>query len=99
MTTTTTPRPDVPLPDEIEMVGEWDSDGYRNVFGFDRSVTDHAVRVYSFGSQASDGIIYDLAVHLADGDDPGPHLNSDQARELAAALLVAAAEIDRWAAK
>jgi hypothetical protein len=37
------------------MAGPWDLDGYRDLFGFDRTVTDHAVRVYAFGSQASDG--------------------------------------------
>ncbi|WP_255246010.1 hypothetical protein [Mycobacterium persicum] len=36
-----------------------------------------------------------VVVHSVDGD----HLNSDQARELAAALLEAATELDGWAAR
>jgi hypothetical protein len=86
---------DVPLPAGIEIVGEWD-DGYRDLCGFDRTVTDHAVRVYAFGSQSPDGTIHDVAVHLADGENSGPHLNSDQARELAAVLLGLAAQMDEW---
>jgi hypothetical protein len=96
MTTRTNPRPGVPVPAGIDSVGEWDFDGYRDLYGVDRTVTDHAVRVYAFGGQSSDGTIYDLAVQLADGDDSGPHLNSDQACELASALLEAAAEVDGW---
>jgi hypothetical protein len=38
-------------------------------------------------------------VCIADGDAAGPILNSDQARELAAAILEAAAELDGWAAR
>jgi hypothetical protein len=89
-------HPDVPLPAEIEMASEWDLEGYRDICGVDRTVTDHTFRVYAFGSQSLDGTIDNLAVHLADGDDSCPPLNSDQARELAAALLEAAAELDGW---
>jgi hypothetical protein len=99
MTTRTEPRPGVPLPEGIEMAGELDLDGYRDLYGVDHSVTVQAVRVYAFGSQLSDGTIYDLAGRLAHGEDSGPNLNSDQARELAAALLEAAAEVDGWAAR
>jgi hypothetical protein len=99
MTTTTNPHPDIPTPSGIEMVCQGDLDGHRDLFGFDRTVTDHAVRVYAFGSQAPDGTVYDLGVYLADGENSGPTLNSDQARELAAALLEAAAELDRWGGK
>ena len=90
------PFPNVTPPADIENVGGWDLDGYRDIFGFDRTVTDHRVRVYAFGSQASDGRIYDPTVQLAEGEDDGPGLNSDQARELAAALLQIADEIDGW---
>jgi hypothetical protein len=96
MSTTTTPHPDVPVPDGSEPVRAWDLEGYRDLYGFDRTVTDHEVRVYAFGSQATDGTIYDRSVHIADGENAGPILNSDQARELAAALLAAAAEVDGW---
>jgi hypothetical protein len=61
-------------------------------------VSDHAVRVYSLGSQGIDGRISGLVV-VADGEDRGFDLNSDQARELAAALLEAADEVDRWAGR
>ena len=98
-TTTTTPVPDVPLPAGADDVGDFDCDGYRDIYGVDRTVTDHAARVYAFGSQAADGRLYDLAVYIADGDAAGPILNSDQARELAAALLEAANELDGWAAR
>lgn len=88
--------PDVPLPPGIEMVSPWDLDGYRDLFGFDRTVTGHAVRVYAFGSQSSDGTIYDCSVQMADGEDSGPLLSSDQARKLAARLIEAADDVDRW---
>ena len=95
MTTTTTNRcPDVQMPAGIEKAGPWDIDGYRDLYGFDHTVTDHEVRVYSLGSQGIDGRISGLVV-VADGEDRGSALNSDQARELAAALIQAAAEIDR----
>jgi hypothetical protein len=90
-------HPSVPeLPAEIEMASPWDLEGYRDLYGVDRAVTDHTVRVYAFGCQGLDGTIDNLAVHLADGEESGPSLNSDQARELAAALLEAAAQLDGW---
>jgi hypothetical protein len=53
------------------MAGEWDLDGYRDLYGVDHSVTVQAVRVYAFGSQLSDGTIYDLAGRLAHGRTVG----------------------------
>ncbi len=90
----------LPVPPGAELVGDWDIEGYRDVFGADRTVTDHAIRVYTTASQNIDGVLYDVAVQIADGERPGPGpLNSDQARELAAALLAAAAQIDGWVSR
>jgi hypothetical protein len=95
--TTTNPFPDVPLPAGADFGGTWDPDGYRDVFGIDRTVTDHKVRLYSLCSQAADGATELACVVVADGEREGFVLNSDQARELAAVLLEAAAELDGWA--
>jgi hypothetical protein len=89
----------VPLPAGVETAGDWDLDGYRDLYGFDRTITDHQIRVYALGSQNTSGTIFSGMVILADGEDRGPEVDSDQARELAAALLEAAAEVDRWAAR
>lgn len=114
MTTTTDqidPYPDVvPLPG-ADHVGKWDLDDpehpepYRLLFGFDRTVTDHTVRVYASAVQLADGTteegsIDGPSVYVASGQASALEpLNSDQARELASALLEAAAEIDRWSAR
>jgi hypothetical protein len=93
---TTTPH-DVPVPAEIQMVDEWDSEGYRDIFGFDRTVADHSACVYTMASQSSDGTVSDGAVHVANGEDAALlPLSADQARELAALLIKAAAELDEW---
>jgi hypothetical protein len=105
MTTTTEPR-DVPLPAGATFVGNWDWDGgampYRFVTFTDRTITDHPARVsphafqYADGSLASAGeeapgiAVLEASIHP---------LNSDQARELAAALLAAAAEIDGFSTR
>lgn len=103
MTTSTTP-PDVPLPAGATSPDGWqpdDSGPYRAIFGDDRCVTDHDAIVWTSAVQFADGAV--TASPLGEpyvyvdcvGIDRG--LNSDQARELAAALLEAAAELDRWA--
>ncbi|WP_261899771.1 hypothetical protein, partial [Mycobacterium marinum] len=87
-------------PAGAEYVGPWDCDGYRDVSGPDRTVTDHKVRVGALCLQAADGGVSDLWVRCCYERDVEPEelvLNSDQARELAAALLRAAAEVDGWA--
>jgi hypothetical protein len=110
MTTTTAPtdpHPDVEPLQGSEFVGTWELDPlpYRVVFGFDRTVTDHNVRVYASAVQLADGtvdssLIEGPSVYVASGENDGLEpLNSDQARELASALLEAAAEIDGWAAR
>ncbi|MGD1237506.1 hypothetical protein [Mycobacterium seoulense] len=97
--------PDVPLPVGADPVlWEWDGDPpHRAVFGADRGVTDHRVRVYTMAIQLADGRIDDgepPSVVVCDGQHQAmADLNSDQARELAAALLQTAGEIDGWVAK
>lgn len=88
--------PDVPLPAGAHAdVWEPESDKrVRLIFGARRPVTDHSVSVLAGALQYDDGRVEELRVILGDHD-----LNSDQARELASALLEAAAEIDRWAAR
>jgi hypothetical protein len=103
MTTTTS---DVPVPSGAHTCDDWQDDDhqpYRVILGADRKVTDHAVTVSPSAVQWLDGTVDDGNVeaplvyvfNLGEGNP----LNSDQARELAAVLLDAAAEIDRWAAK
>jgi hypothetical protein len=103
MTTTTSP---VPLPTGADTCDDWQGDDpqpYPVIFGADRKVTDHALTVSPSAVQWLDGTVDDgnieaplvYVFNLGEGNP----LNSDQARELAAVLLDAAAEIDRWAAK
>ncbi len=94
-------------PPNADAVYDWetnieDHQPYRTICGADRRVTDHEVTVYTAVTQLADGSIEDndLAapgVYVCQGDrDCIPRLNSDQARELAAALLECSAELDRW---
>jgi hypothetical protein len=107
-TTTTTPRPDVPLPAGATFVDSWDTDGtampYRFVNFAAGTVTDHKVKVSTYAFQLADGSLASAGdqapgILLSDSSDSSDPLNSDQARELAAALLAAAAEIDRLEAQ
>ncbi|MBB5162492.1 hypothetical protein [Mycobacterium sp. AZCC_0083] len=95
-------------PAGADTVDIWEGEpASRVIFGVDRTVTDHAVRVYASVVQLADGTIDDGAVDtdgphvwVADGERSGlGALNSDQARELAAVLLEAAAEVDGWTAR
>lgn len=94
----------VPLPagavpiDLCWQTGEGET--YRVVQGVDRKVTDHQLSVSTSAVQWADGSIDDGRieaphVYVFDLGESTP-LNSDQARELAAALLLAAAELDGW---
>jgi hypothetical protein len=90
-------HPDIAPPAGAEFVDDWVGDPpYRVVFGVDRTVTDHAARVYAVVIQLADGsidggLIEGPHVNIADGEGSGlEDLNSDQARELAAALFRAA---------
>lgn len=101
--TATDPAP----PIGADLVCDWethikDHQPYRTICGADRHVTDHEATVYSAVTQLADGTIEDSelaapGVYVCQGDrDCLDRLNSDQARELAAALLEAAAELDGW---
>jgi hypothetical protein len=61
MTTTADPYPDIPLPAGAHVLFGWEY-GKRDLFGVDRNVTDHEVRVYALGSQSTDGAISGLVV-------------------------------------
>src|SRR4051794_15743058 len=102
-TTTTNPFPDIPLPAGADFADMWEGRGddiHRVVMGVNRGVTDSDVIVWSSAIQFwdasidTDNVIDPPAVHI---DGAVGNLNSDQARELAAALLEAAAECDGWA--
>lgn len=94
---------DVPLPPGAAFGDVWEGQPpQRVVMGQNRAVTDADVIVWTSAIQHLDGT---LEKTNGDGREPptahidgGPmDLNSDQCRELAAALLEAAAEIDGWA--
>ncbi|MGB7165495.1 MAG: hypothetical protein WBD70_20570 [Mycobacterium sp.] len=105
MTATT---PTVTLPPGFDHAGDWEASGadmpYRLIWSADadRTITDHAVRLELHAFQFADGSIASRWL----GESPGiavPDgnketgiwpLNNDQARELAAALLAAADELD-----
>lgn len=99
----TTPTIDPPVgATACDIWQEHDPLPYRVVFGAFRMVTDHAAVVSSSAVQWADGSIDDGGIEapaialLNDGTEAILGLDSDQARELAAALLEAADELDRW---
>jgi hypothetical protein len=95
------PYPDIAPPADATTVDDWqdiDPQPYRVVLGADRTVTDHPLTVSPSGVQFADGSIECPSVYIIDGENWLSPLNSDQARELAAVLLEAAAELDGWAA-
>jgi len=97
-------------PPGADLVCGWEenADGgqpWRSVFGVDRLITDSKIRVYPTVVQLADGSIEDSGfsspnVSISNNEyDTLSGLNSDQARELAAALLECAAELDGWVAR
>jgi hypothetical protein len=96
---------DVTVPTGVARINAWEPQGdqahYRFIVGATRTVTDHPIRVSVHAFQWSDGTLDDgdilsapgIAIHNADACVP---LKSEQARELAAVLLAAAAEFDSW---
>ncbi len=102
-TTAATAIPDVPLPAGAEHGDTWEGPGPRRVImGPDRRITDSDVYIWTSAIQQADGQIAPEnpeppQVHIEETGDVG--LNSDQARELAAVLLEAAAVLDGWAAR
>src|SRR5271166_6481833 len=90
--------PDLPLPTGAAAAGSWqpnDPLAYRVVLGEDRGVTDHNVVVHTVAVQFADGRIEDGRIKAATVYS-GRGLTSAQARELAAALLEAADQLDGW---
>jgi hypothetical protein len=99
MTTTTKPSPEVPLPPGAVLGDIWEGDDpQRVIMGPDRGITDSDAIIWTTAMQSADGRItsepYPPHVHIQHNTDGG--FNSDQARQLAAALLEAAAEMDVW---
>ncbi len=97
-TTTTHCSPSVPLPTGVAAAGSWqlnDPLPYRVVLGEDRGITDHNVVVHTVAVQFADGRIEDGRIKAATVYS-GRGLTSAQARELAAALLEAADQLDGW---
>jgi hypothetical protein len=97
MPTTTTPQPNVPLPAGAVFGDVWEgTDPERVIQWPHRGVTDSDAIIRMTAIQRADGSISPAPeppmVHISGADE----LNSDQARELAAALLEAAAEMDAW---
>lgn len=102
----TNPCPDIVPPAGATTYDDWQGDDpqpYRVVIGTHRTITDHPLKVSPSATQWADGSIDDgsiegPSVYVFDLGELRP-LNSDQARELASALLEAAAEIDGWVAR
>jgi hypothetical protein len=99
--TTRPPRPDVTPPAGFVALDDWspgrivskgEKRSWRLIYA-DRTVTDHDATATVRATQYGDGNLDDVEIVVvgASGDDP---LNSRQARELAAALLEAAGEMD-----
>ncbi|PEG35625.1 hypothetical protein CRI77_25000 [Mycolicibacterium duvalii] len=85
----------LPLPQGAESAEHWadDADGQwtRMVHGPSRSVEGFDAAVYRTGVQTRDGAVtWSLYVHVADSDD----MTAGQVRQLAAALVEAADELD-----
>lgn len=102
MTTSPVPQP-VPLPTGAVFADVWEVEDplpQRLVTGAYRGLTGSDIRVWTSAIQWANG-----GIALQQPDPPRVHiggdieLSSDQARELAAALLEAADEIDRWTAR
>ena len=95
---------DVPLPAGVAAVFDWrpnDPLSYRVVLGAVRGVTDHNVVVHTSAIQFADGRIdyggiLEPSVTISHACFNGRGLSRSQARELAARLLEAAAELDGW---
>jgi hypothetical protein len=103
-TTAPNHHPDVPLPAGAVEASQWEQRElpYRLINNAGQITTDHENWLDLDAScLRADGTIDEGRIMLpqvyVDGGDRG--FNSDQARELASALLEAAAELDRWAGR
>src|SRR6478672_2120287 len=93
-TTPTTTAPNV-APPAGTTPDIWEAD-QRVVAGINRGIDGHDVVVWSAAVQYADGSLRKPAeVHVELGDDDA--MTADQARALAAELIDAADEVDRWA--
>ena len=94
---------DVPVPHGAVDVGDWADvgtpDPFRCFTGSPRVINlddrDVDVEVRVDGTQYINGVDRGIAVHIFTDD----RLTSAQARQLAAALIETADEVDRWAAR
>lgn len=99
-TTIARPAPDVPVPVGAAHVASWEHDqpmASRPFFGLPRGINGRTIVVGTAGHQWADGSIESGASIEIIGRLQC--LTSDQARELAAALLQAADEVDVWFAR
>lgn len=78
------------------IVSEDETRAWRCLDGHPRAITDHDASVRLWAIQYEDDSLDDPGIEVFTGDI---HLNSDQARELASALLEAAAELDGLVAR
>ena len=104
-TTTTNPYPDVPLPNgAMPGSGDWwyFNNEFRAVHGQERKISGTDVWVQASAIQLPDGSLDDA--DGPSGSTPGisvqshweDNLSSSQARQLAAAILASADELDGW---
>jgi hypothetical protein len=99
MNTSAVPAPDVPLPPGAVAIDDWEGTPLgRAIQGINRGVTDSDAIVWTGACQLADGSVATTPAYLAPviNVELAQDLNSDQARELASALLEAADEVDRW---
>ncbi|HEX5253088.1 MAG TPA: hypothetical protein VFW69_04295 [Mycobacterium sp.] len=100
-TATTNPRPDVAPPPGAAFVDDWQPEQYRIVYGSRREISGE-VEVSASVAQLADGTINGSS---GEYDPPLVHvhttgafgLTTEQARELAGAILDAVNELDGWA--
>lgn len=95
--TVTRPAPEAPVPVGAALVAAWEHDQpmpSRSFFGLPRGITGRTIIVGAVGHQWADGSIEPVAsIEIIGHLDT---LNSEQARQLASALQLAADEADGW---
>lgn len=89
---------DVEPPGGLAFIDVWEGDEPTRFFlGGDRGISGHPAVVQTAGIQRADGHVKGTEITVVDADQCG--MTAEQARQLAAALVEAAAEVDGWAAK
>lgn len=106
MQTTTTPVPDVPLPAGAEWADDWQdvqSTPWRVIKSAERHIDGCEVSVFATAVQWTDGTLDQSggdAPHVTVGGfDYYDGVTADQARAVAAAILEAADELDKWTSR